>query len=147
MPANWALMVRNAVAEPRTAAGAFEFAIDDKMKKMRIIERLTNFRSRTFQLPYGDQAIFLKADLFRRIGGYNDLPIMEDFDLIRRLRKFGRIITLPARALTSGRRWRNLGILRTTLINQAMILGYFLGISPERLARWYRRDSKKDARN
>jgi rSAM/selenodomain-associated transferase 2/rSAM/selenodomain-associated transferase 1 len=147
LPANWPLMVRDALAEPGTAAGAFEFAIDDKMKKMRIIERLTNFRSRKFQLPYGDQAIFLKADLFSRIGGYNDLPIMEDFELIRRLRKFGRVVTVPARALTSGRRWRTLGILRTTLINQAMILGYFLGISPERLARWYRRDSIKDARN
>jgi len=77
LPANWALMVRNALVEPGTAAGSFEFAIDDKMKKLRIIERLTNFRSRKFQLPYGDQAIFLKADLFRRIGGYNDLPIME----------------------------------------------------------------------
>ena len=89
LPSNWALMVRDALAEPGTAAGSFEFAIDDKMKKLRIIERLTNFRSRKFQLPYGDQAIFLKADLFRRIGGYNDLPIMEDFELIRRLRKFG----------------------------------------------------------
>ncbi len=147
LPANWPLMVRNALAEPGTAAGAFEFAIDDKMKRLRIIERLTNFRSRKFELPYGDQAIFLKADLFRRIGGYNDLPIMEDFELIRRLRKFGRIITLPARAFTSGRRWRNLGILRTTLINQAMILGYFFGISPERLARWYRGDSMENVRN
>ncbi|MGO9122088.1 MAG: TIGR04283 family arsenosugar biosynthesis glycosyltransferase [Desulfomonilaceae bacterium] len=147
LPPNWALMVRDALAEPGTTAGSFEFAIDDKMKKLRIIERLTNFRSRKFQLPYGDQAIFLKADLFRRIGGYNDLPIMEDFELIRRLRKFGRIITLPARAFTSGHRWRNLGILRTTLINQAVILGYFLGISPARLARWYHRDSRDDVRN
>jgi hypothetical protein len=72
---------------------------------------------------------------------------MEDFELIRRVRKFGHIMTLPARAVTSGRRWRNLGILRTTLINQAIILGYLVGISPERLARWYRGDSMEDVGN
>jgi uncharacterized protein len=147
LPPHWAVMVRDAMAEPGTAAGAFEFAVDDNMKSLRIVERLTNFRSRKFQLPYGDQAIFLKADLFHRIGGYHDLPIMEDFELIRRVRKFGHIMTLPARAVTSGRRWRNLGILRTTLINQAIILGYLVGISPERLARWYRGDSMEDLGN
>ncbi len=137
LPKNWGSMVHNALAEQGTAAGAFEFAINGNARGLRIIERLTNFRSRRLQLPYGDQAIFLRADLFRRIDGYRDLPIMEDFELIQRLRKFGSIITVPARANTSARRWRNLGILRTTLINQAMILGYLIGIPPARLARWY----------
>ncbi len=137
LPKNWTSMVRSALAEPATAAGGFELAIDGNERGLRIVERLTNFRSRKLQLPYGDQAIFLGADLFRRIGGYSDLPIMEDFDLIRRLRKFGRIVIAPARAITSARRWQDMGIWRTTLINQAMILGYLIGVSPARLARWY----------
>jgi uncharacterized protein len=137
LPQNWISMVRKALAEPGTAAGAFEIAINGNERGLRIIERLTNFRSRRLQLPYGDQGIFVKADLFGQIGGYSDLPIMEDFELVRRLRKFGRIITVPARVITSARRWRDRGIWRTTLINQAMILGYLIGISPSRLVRWY----------
>ena len=137
LPQNWISMVRKALAEPGTAAGAFEIAINGNERGLRIIERLTNSRSRRLQLPYGDQAIFVKADLFGQIGGYSDLPIMEDFELVRRLRKFGRIITVPARVITSARRWRDRGIWRTTLINQAMILGYLTGISPARLVRWY----------
>jgi len=141
LPKNWGSMVRKALAEPSTAAGAFELAIKGNAKGLRIVERLTNFRARRFQLPYGDQAIFLKADLFRRIGGYCDLPIMEDFELIRRLRKFGCIVIAPATAVTSARRWQDLGIWRTTLINQAMIIGYLIGIPPALLARLYRGNS------
>ena len=138
LPQNWGSMVRDALAEPGTAAGAFKLVIEGNVRGLRIIERLTNLRSRRLQLPYGDQGIFVTADLFRRIGGYSDLPIMEDFELIRRLRKFGRIVIAPAAVVTSARRWRDLGIWKTTLINQAMILGYLIGISPARLARWYR---------
>jgi uncharacterized protein len=147
LPRNWISMVRKALAEPATAAGAFELAINGNVRGLRIIERLTNFRSRRLQLPYGDQAIFLKADMFRRTGGYGDLPIMEDFELIRRLRKLGRIITVPAQAITSARRWRDRGIWRTTLINQAMILGYLIGVSSERLARLYRGNSAVGGKN
>lgn len=147
LPQNWASMVRSALAEPGTAAGAFELAIEGNERGLRIIERLTNFRARRLQLPYGDQGIFLTADLFRRIGGFCDLPIMEDFDLIRRLSKFGRIVIAQARAVTSARRWRDLGIWRTTLINQAVILGYLIGISPARLAWWYRGNSAADGKN
>lgn len=137
LPQNWGSMVRNVLAEPGTTAGAFELAIDGNVRGLSIIECLTNFRSRRLQLPYGDQAIFLRAHLFHQIGGYSDLPIMEDFELIQRLRKFGRIVIAPAAAVTSARRWQDLGIWMTTLINQAMIIGYLLGISPARLARWY----------
>ena len=101
LPKNWGSMVRNTLAEPGAAAGAFEFAINGNARGLRIIESLTNLRSRRLQLPYGDQAIFLKADLFRRIDGYSEAPIMEDFELIRRLRKLGRIVIAPAAAVTS----------------------------------------------
>jgi hypothetical protein len=90
-------------------------------------------------MPYGDQAIFLRKELFREMGGFPDLPIMEDFQLIRRLQGEGRIVIAPAAVVTSARRWKKLGALRTTLLNQLMILGFYLGLEPARLARWYHR--------
>ena len=89
-------------------------------------------------MPYGDQAIFMPADVFYRAGGIPELPIMEDFELARRLRRRGRIAIASAPVVTSGRRWQSLGPCRTTWINQKLILGYYLGVPPERLARWYR---------
>ena len=88
-------------------------------------------------MPYGDQGIFVKAERFHTMGGFPETPIMEDFEFIRRMRRYGRIVTVPAPVHTSGRRWRSLGVLRTTTINQAVIVGYLAGMSPSRLARWY----------
>ena len=72
------------------------------------------------------------------IGGFAALPIMEDCEIVRRLRKRGRVVTAAAAAITSGRRWRQLGLFRTTLINQLVILGHLCGVSPDRLAAFYR---------
>ena len=88
-------------------------------------------------MPYGDQALFLKAETFRSVGGFPELPIMEDFELVRRLRRRGRIAVADAAVTTSARRWDALGALRATWTNQMVIVGYYLGVSPERLARWY----------
>jgi len=88
-------------------------------------------------MPYGDQAIFMRAGLFREIDGFPEIPIMEDFELVRRLRRRGPIEIAPAAVATSARRWLAKGTLRTTLKNQVIIMGYFLGVSPARLARWY----------
>ncbi len=137
LPNNWIEGVRRELAKPGTAAGAFALGIDSAERSLRAIENLANFRSRRFQLPYGDQAIFVRSELFRRIGGYADLPIMEDVELIRRLRRYGRIRTARERVLTSPRRWERLGVVRTTAINQIVIVGYVLGIAPTYLARLY----------
>ena len=106
--------------------------------EMPLEEWGVKLRSHLFQMPYGDQAIFLKASLFQAIGGFPDLPIMEDFELIRKLKQHGRIAIAPATILTSSRRWQKLSVCRTTLINQLIIMGYLLGISPTQLAHWYR---------
>ena len=89
-------------------------------------------------MPYGDQGIFLSADMFRAVGGFPALPIMEDFELVRRLKRKGRIKILSLVAKTSPRRWQNSGVLRTTVINQGIIIGYLLGVNPRKLAEWYR---------
>jgi len=138
LPANFDRLIRQALQEPQTIAGAFELRIDAQQFSLRLIERLVNWRSRFFSMPYGDQAIFLKATVFHTIGGFPNLPIMEDFEFIRRLQPQGRITIVPASILTSGRRWERLGIIKTTLINQLIIIGYFGGLSPDKLAQWYR---------
>lgn len=123
---------------PDTVAGAFRLGVDGHFPGLRVIEWLANFRSIFMGMPYGDQAIFISADRFHRAGGFPEIPIMEDFALMRRLRSQGRIGIARIAVATSSRRYDEYGFWRTTWINQLMILAYLLGISPARLARWYR---------
>jgi GT2 family glycosyltransferase len=88
-------------------------------------------------MPYGDQAIFTGAATFHRLGGFPEMALMEDFELMRRLRRQGRIGIARAAVVTSARRYERKGALRTALLNKAIIIGYLMGVSPDRLARWY----------
>jgi len=101
--------VRQILTGSGVAAGAFQLQIDAPSARLRLIEKAANWRSRYLQMPYGDQAIFLRKELFREMGGFPDLPIMEDFQLIRRLQGEGRIVIAPAAVVTSGRRWKKTG--------------------------------------
>jgi len=139
LPEKFEEFVLNSFKQPGTVAGAFELRIDSDIPALRLIERLANWRSRCLKTPYGDQAIFILSLVFHQVGGFPDIPIMEDFELIRRLRKQGEIATLPVPVSTSPRRWQNLGILKTTLINQLVIATYFMGVAPEVIARRYHR--------
>lgn len=134
----FASQVRAALGEPGVAAGAFRFAIAGSGWGLRLIEKGVNIRARFLQMPYGDQALFVRSDLFASLGGFPPLPVMEDFEMVRRLKQRGRITILSLAATTSARRWQKLGTLRTTLINQAMVFGYLLGVNPRKLAEWYR---------
>jgi len=138
LPADFAPLVRQALENSRTVAGAFKLRIDADLRGLRLIENLVNWRSRFFSLPYGDQAIFIWADIFQDLGGFPNLAIMEDFELMQRLKKRGKVTIVSASVITSGRRWQKLGVIKTTLINQLIVIGYFLGISPTQLVRWYR---------
>jgi hypothetical protein len=138
LPADFATQIRQALISPGVISGAFALKIDSAVPGIRLIEWVVNWRSRFLQMPYGDQAIFLRAKTFHSMGGFAELPIMEDFKLMRQLKKKGAIAIVSDPVITSSRRWERLGLLRTTLINQAVILAYFLGVSRDRLARWYR---------
>jgi len=146
LPPEFDTMIRTAMQSPPPAgsqvaiAGAFRLQIDAPARSFRAIERGVNWRSRFLQMPYGDQAIFLRATTFDRLGGFLELPIMEDFELMCRLKRWERITIIPIPVITSARRWLKKGILKTTLINQTIILAYLVGVSPQRLMRWYRKD-------
>ncbi len=138
LPTGFDTLVRQALQNPGTIAGAFELRIDAQLRGLRLVEKMVNVRSRFLSMPYGDQAIFLKAATFHDVGGFPDIPIMEDFEMMLRLRRRGRIAIVRASVLASGRRWQKLGVVKTTLINQLIIAGYFLGVPPAQLVRWYR---------
>jgi rSAM/selenodomain-associated transferase 2 len=141
LPVDFVSLIGNVLTantQPRVVGGAFTLKIDSQLRGIKSIEQMVAYRSRVLSLPYGDQAIFVRADIFRSLGGFPPLPIMEDFQFVRTLQKLGKIAIIPTPVITSGRRWEKLGIVKTTLINQAIVVGYFLGVSPDRLARWYR---------
>ena len=129
--------IRRILADPSVACGAFTLKIDSPRKFLRFIEFTTHFRAVRMKMPYGDQGLFLRADMLARMNGIPQQPIMEDFELLRRLRRYGKIVISNLSALTSARRWHSRGFIRTTLLNQMMILCYHMGVSPNTLHRWY----------
>lgn len=137
LPDGFDVHVRRILARPGVIAGAFRLRIDGARGSLRLIQRMANLRARYLHMPYGDQALFLRRDVFEQMGGFSELPIMEDYELVRRLRRRGRIAIAEAAVITSSRRWKALGPWRTTWINQKIVLGYHLNVSPRRLARWY----------
>ncbi|WP_017654029.1 TIGR04283 family arsenosugar biosynthesis glycosyltransferase [Fortiea contorta] len=143
LPTQYDCLIRAAL-QPGIVAGAFSLQIDASPAAIRWIEWGVNWRSRFLQMPYGDQAIFLTKQIFQEIGTFPELPIMEDFELMRRLKSIGKITTLSVPVVTSARRWLQKGILSTTLLNQIVIIAYLLGISPQRIRRWYSREKFKE---
>jgi len=138
LPDSWTRAVNAALSRDGVAAGAFRFRLNGNFPGKRFIELATHCRSHFLQMPYGDQALFLRKATFEDMGGYSNLPILEDYEFVRRLRSMGRIVTVPDAAITSGRRWQRKGVFRTTLVNQLIIAAYHLGFDPRKLAALYR---------
>lgn len=138
LPDDFIELIREALSDPSVAVGAFRFAIERAGVTSRLLESAVRLRCKLLRLPYGDQAYFMSRETFDRLGGFAEIPLMEDVDLVRRARRLGRVVVLDAAATTSARRWERAGLLRTTAVNQACLVGYALGVSPQRLARWRR---------
>lgn len=121
-------------------AAAFDLRINHPGFFFRIIEKTASLRSRLTKIPYGDQAISIKQAIFFSIGGFKEMPIMEDVDLMRRINKQGyKIGFLNTPVSTSARRWVKEGLFYGTMRNWTIILLFLFGVSPEKLARFYRR--------
>lgn len=117
-------------------AGAFSLAYENADRRMRWIAWWANRRSR-LGLPFGDQGIFCTRSAYERAGGFRDLAVCDDLDLVRRLRKSGAFVVRPEATVTSPRRYREVGALRQVLRTWRVIGGYYAGVSPETLTRWY----------
>lgn len=135
LPAGW----RDAMAGLSADAigGWFEFALDDPAWQARAIERLVRWRVRVLRLPYGDQGLFVRRAAFNELGGFADLPLLEDVEFVRRLVGAGPVAEVPLPLRTSARRWRRDGWFRRSARNSLIVTLYFAGVSPTRLARWY----------
>jgi rSAM/selenodomain-associated transferase 2 len=130
-----------AIAETLAAgavAGAFSLSYENPSAALAWIAWWANLRSRRLGLPFGDQGLFCMRKTYAASGGFRDLPICDDVDVVRRLKRVGKLVIRPERSITSPRRYRENGSLRQVLRNWRVLAGYFAGVSPEKLERWYR---------
>jgi rSAM/selenodomain-associated transferase 2 len=133
----WSRYIKAALRDDAVAGGAFTLRINGDKRHFRLIELWVKVRCALFGLPYGDQGIFVRRDFFEKLGGYRDIPLMEDVDLVRRMKRTGRIVVLPGRAFTSARKWSREGWIRVSLMNQFLMILFRLGVDPGRLAKLY----------
>jgi rSAM/selenodomain-associated transferase 2 len=136
LPAGAAAAVEQALNDGAVFGG---FRVEFLEGRLASVAFLINARTRLTRKPWGDQAQFTRRRTLLQMGGYPAFPIMEDYELARRMTRIGPIAILPLAVRTSGRRFLAKGVFRTSFVNWLIIVSYHLGVSPERLARWYRR--------
>jgi len=129
--------VREAMRHQGVVGGRFDVCLSGAPSAFRVIEWFINRRSRLTRISTGDQAMFVRRDVFERLGGFPEQPLMEDLEFSRRLKREGRIACLRQRVVTSSRRWEKHGITRTVLLMWWLRFRYWLGANPEALKRRY----------
>ena len=148
LPANAFRKIREALAAGDCIAGCFDLGIDSARSIFRLTEKYVALRTRLTRVPFGDQAIFIRRGPFLGMGGYREIPIMEDVELMARLKDRGAALAIiPEKVSTSARRWEKEGIFCSTARNWALQLCYAWGVRPERLAQWYQPNPNKPAPN
>lgn len=129
--------IRDALRAPACVGGRFDVRFDRDSLLSRAIGAMMNLRSRLTGIATGDQAIFVRRTVFERLGGYADIPLMEDIDFTKRLRRAGLVVALSATVVTAYRRWDACGPIRTILLMWTLRLLYWLGVNPHRLKDFY----------
>ncbi len=137
LPSDARQAVERALEDPACVGGRFDVRFERDSGPGWLISRMMNLRSRWTGIATGDQAIFVRRSLFEQLGGYSDLPVMEDVDFSRRLKRTGRLSALRSKVITSYRRWDTRGPLRTILLMWVLRFLYWIGISPHRITRLY----------
>jgi rSAM/selenodomain-associated transferase 2 len=137
LPHDFDAAIQRALADPRLVGGRFDVALEPSSPLLALTAKLINLRSRLSRIATGDQAIFVRREIFNELGGFPAVPLMEDVALSRALKRRGRIACLRQRVITSSRRWRKHGVWRTIALMWTLRLLYFVGVSPTRLERVY----------
>ena len=131
-------LIDNVMWDESYMAGAFDLAIDSERTIFRVIEKAASLRSRLTRIPYGDQVVFMRKAVFNELGGFKNIPIMEDIEIMQRIKKRkGKIRIIERTVSASARRWEKEGIVYTTLRNWLLITFYLIGVKPEKLVRFY----------
>jgi rSAM/selenodomain-associated transferase 2 len=137
VPPSFAHDVGSALSDPMVVGGRFDLELDDPAFVYRLIGALISARSRLTRMGTGDQALFVRREVFERLGGYRDIEICEDLDFARRLKRAGRVACVRNRVVTSARRWQQHGVVRTVLTMWAIRVAFLCGVPPARLKRHY----------
>lgn len=145
LPRNALTKIHLAMAQGGYVGGAFELNFNSEKMRFRMLALLASLRCRLTRIPYGDQAIFIGREYFNALGGYQDIPIMEDVELMRRIKRKGdKICIIPEKVKTSPRRWEEEGFVYVNARNTFLFFSYVLGVSPEKLASFYKNTYKKN---
>jgi rSAM/selenodomain-associated transferase 2 len=137
VPRDFACRIETALSDPSVVGGRFDLYLDSPSLGYRLLAKAINARSRVMRSATGDQAIFVRRAVFEELGGYANIDLCEDVDFARRLRRAGRIACLRANVITSARRWREYGALRTIVRMWTIKSLFILGVSPRWLKRHY----------
>ena len=137
LPATAFQDIRDALSDPGMVGGRFDARTDHDTGLLWIVCRMVSLRSRLTRIATGDQAIFVRRDVFHSMGGYADIPLMEDVELSRRLKTQGSIAALRSCVTTSARRWQTDGVLYTILLMWTFRFLFFVGVDPSRLKKFY----------
>jgi rSAM/selenodomain-associated transferase 2 len=137
LPASAFTDIATALGNPCYVGGRFDVELDGKHWILKIVGAMINYRSRLSKVGTGDQAIFVRREVFERLGGYPDIPMMEDIAFCRALKRIGDVACLRSRVMTSARRWERDGVWRTILTMWVLKFLYFAGVPPARLKRFY----------
>ena len=141
-PSDAGRLVEKALEDDRVLGGAFHLRFDSGGWLMRLVSFQTNLRSYV-AVPWGDQALFVRRTFFLETGGYRQWRLMEDVEMARRIKKNGRLRMIRTPVVTSGRRFREHGFVRSAVRNQILMAAYYAGVRPDRLARFYSYDRRK----
>ena len=137
VPSTFAADIATALSDSAVVGGRFDVELDGSALPYRIIGAMISLRSRISRTGTGDQAIFVRREVFDRLGGFPELELCEDLEFSRRLKRAGRVACLRARVTTSARRWSRDGVARTVLRMWLIRAMYLLGVPPARLKRMY----------
>ncbi|MDF0677051.1 MAG: TIGR04283 family arsenosugar biosynthesis glycosyltransferase [Nitrospira sp.] len=137
LPAGATLMIEAALTSPTVVGGRFDVTFDSRSALGTMISTFMNWRSRLSGIATGDQALFVRRQIFEQLGGFADIPLMEDIEFSRRLKRTGLMMALHQKVITSFRRWEQQGPWRTILLMWTLRFLYWIGVSPHRLKDFY----------